>query len=101
MEATPAQPPTPQTIELSRLFQWIADVRSQFTREIDQAILKRDLYQGVEALGGRDACDRIREQIDFGLQRDRNMELQAGPRPRPRQEFPSWYHPKKRKAENR
>lgn len=100
MEATPAQsPPTPQaqTIELDRVYQWIDDVRTQFTREIDQAILKRDLYLAVEALGGRDASDRIRRQIEARFRMNQNWEREISPRPRPKQEFPSWYRAKKRK----
>jgi hypothetical protein len=43
---------------------WIQDVKDRFQREIDQGILKRDLYQSVEAMGGRDACDRIWREIE-------------------------------------
>lgn len=53
---------TPEQVTLLR--QWIQDVKDQFQRETDQGILKRDLYQSVEAMGGRDACDRIIRQIE-------------------------------------
>jgi len=43
----------------------VANVREQFEREIDQGILKRDLYQSVEAMGGRDACDRIKRAFSY------------------------------------
>lgn len=53
---------TPEQVLLVR--QWIADVRERFQREADQGILKRDLYQAVESLGGREACDRLSREID-------------------------------------
>lgn len=53
---------TPEQVALIR--QWIDDVKNQFQREADQGIRKRDLYQSVEAMGGRDACDRITREID-------------------------------------
>lgn len=53
----------------------IRDVREQFQRESDQGILKRDLYQSVEALGGRDACDRILRTIDMRWQRHEPQHL--------------------------
>lgn len=93
METTPANP---QTVQLDRLFQWISDLREQFTREIDQALLKHDLYQGMEAMGGRDACDRIRRQIDARFQMDRNYEEQISRPAKMKAPLPSWYRPKKR-----
>lgn len=46
-------------ISRADLLRIVQDVREQFSREVDQGVFKRDLYQSVEALGGRDACDRI------------------------------------------
>jgi hypothetical protein len=47
--------------------EWIFDqirmIREQFERELDQGVLKRDLYQSVEAMGGRDACDRLKRDL--------------------------------------
>lgn len=86
----------PQTVQLDRLYQWIDDLRRQFSREIDQALLKHDLYQGMEALGGRDACDRIRRQIDTRYQMDRNFEEQITRPAKMKAPLPSWYRPKKR-----
>lgn len=41
----------------------IEDVKTRFTREIDQGLLNRDLYRAVESMAGREACDRIRAEI--------------------------------------
>lgn len=84
------------TVQIDRLYQWIEDVRTQFTREIDQALLKRDLYLGMEALGGRDACDRLRRQIEARFRMDESWSSVDLPvRPPQRAPLPSWYRPKK------
>lgn len=49
------------------VLKFIADTREQFQREIDQGVLKHDLYQSVGALGGRDACDRIKRNIELRI----------------------------------
>jgi hypothetical protein len=94
IESTPAES---QSVQLDRLYQWINDVREQFSHEIDQALLKRDLYLGIEALGGRDACDRLKRQIECRFQMDRNHEEQAARPPKMKAPMPSWYRPQKQK----
>jgi hypothetical protein len=42
----------------------LEDVREQFQREEDQSILKRDLHEAAMAIGGKDACDRIRRALE-------------------------------------
>lgn len=89
--------PTEQTVSLEIVFQWLSDVRSQFSREIDQALLKRDLYQGIEALGGREACDRIKRQIEYRFHLNQSWQRELRPAPPIRAPLPPWYQPKKRK----
>lgn len=52
----------------------IADVKERFVREIDQALLKRDLYLAVAAMSGRDACDRIARELRFREEMQENAE---------------------------
>lgn len=87
-----------QTVQIDRLYQWIEDVRTQFSREIDQALLKRDLYLGIEALGGRDACDRLKRQIEARFRMDESWSSADLPRPPQRAPLPAWYRPKRRRA---
>lgn len=87
-----------QTVQIDRLYQWIEDVRTQFTREIDQALLKRDLYLGMEALGGRDACDRLKRQIEARFHMDDNFEREIARPPKIKAPLPSWYRPQKRRS---
>ena len=37
----------------------VNDIKEQMVREIEQGVLKHDLYQANAALGGKDACERI------------------------------------------
>jgi hypothetical protein len=94
IESIPAQP---QSVQLDRLYQWINDVREQFIREIDQALLKRDLYLGMEALGGRDACDRLKRQIESRFRIDVNFGQQLERSPKMKAPLPAWYRPQKQK----
>lgn len=91
MEPTPAQP----TVQLDRLYEWIRDMREQFSREMDQALLKRDLYLGMEAMGGRDACDRIQRQIEARFHMDENWNREIERPNKMRAPLPSWCRPKK------
>lgn len=87
------EPGAEQTIELTLIYEWIADVRCELEREIDQAICKRDIYLAVAALSGREACDRIKRQLEarFRVRENyRQMELGLLPKlkPRPRLKKP-------------
>ena len=47
------------TMDAKTVLLIISDIREQSTREIEQGVLRHDLYQSTAALGGKDACDRI------------------------------------------
>lgn len=47
------------------IFTCIENVRERFDREIEQAILRRDLSAAIEALGGKDACARLAQSLEF------------------------------------
>jgi hypothetical protein len=61
------------TITLDRLRQFIDEIREQYQREEEQAILQRDMEKAVRALAGKDACSRLANSIGLGAEMDRNM----------------------------
>lgn len=50
-------------MELAAILQAIEDVRARFTREEEQAILQRNMDRAVMALAGKDACERMAQEI--------------------------------------
>lgn len=51
-------------ISPEELSQWIDDLYADYSREIDQAILQRDMAKAERALAGKEACQRIRTRIE-------------------------------------
>lgn len=47
--------------ELSR---WIAEMYEDYGREMEQAIMQRDMAKAERALAGKEACQRIRSRIE-------------------------------------
>ena len=41
----------------------VDQVAERCSREIRQAVLRRDLYEAVAALGGEDTCRRVKDEI--------------------------------------
>jgi len=68
------------------VFECVEDVKIRFTREIDQGLLNRDLYRAIEALAGREACTRIRSELErrFAMQKNASdvelAEMSAAPK---------------------
>ena len=44
---------------------WINDVHDQFQREEDQGILQGRLDKASAALAGKDACERLRREVQM------------------------------------
>lgn len=66
--------------DLHRVFAVIESVKSQLTHEIERGLRNHDIQKATWALAGKDACDRIRngiqydeKQKDFATQRDEEM----------------------------
>lgn len=59
-------------IQLDRLEKMIDDVREQFQREEDQAILQRNMDKAIHALAGKDACARLKNSLGMGAAMDAN-----------------------------
>jgi len=62
-------------VTLEEVFRSIDEVRDEFQREEDQAILQRDIHKGIAALAGKDACERLRRRFQFAADVRRNVEL--------------------------
>jgi len=60
------------TITLDRLHQLIEELRDQYQREEEQAILQRSMERAVQALAGKDACTRIENNLGMRLEMDAN-----------------------------
>lgn len=56
-----------QQIDLSRLASILNDLKGEFQREANQSILKHDQAQGMSALDGLDAVQRIERRIKLAL----------------------------------
>jgi len=41
----------------------LEDIRADYQREEDQAILQQNMYKAAHALAGKDACTRIERRI--------------------------------------
>ena len=51
-------------IQLAQLRKVIEDVKDRFTRDIDQALMRQDLQHAVASMAGRNACDRVWQEIE-------------------------------------
>lgn len=56
-----------QHIDVSKLISLLADLKEEFQREANQSILKHDQAQGMSALGGLDAVQRVERRIKLSL----------------------------------
>jgi hypothetical protein len=56
-----------QHIDVSKLVSLLADLKEEFQREANQSILKHDPSQGMSALGGLDAVQRVERRIKLSL----------------------------------
>ena len=61
------------TITLERLEQFINDLREQYQREEEQAILQRNMDKAVLALAGKEACTRLKNSIGLRVEMDANL----------------------------
>jgi predicted secreted Zn-dependent protease len=52
-------------INLQDIFDMLADVRERYQREEEQGIRQRDLERARMALAGKDACERIKTEIEL------------------------------------
>lgn len=64
-------PTQPTHVPLQDVFRWTDEIRSEFVREEDQAILQRNMDKAIAAVSGKDACDRLTRCIKmrFGMWR--------------------------------
>lgn len=60
-------------ISFERLEQFINDLRDQYQREEEQAILQRNMDKAVLALAGKEACTRLKSNLGMRLEMDSNM----------------------------
>lgn len=51
-------------ISPEQLEQWIADIYEDFTREEDQAVLRRNMDEANTALMGKIACQKLRTKLE-------------------------------------
>ena len=56
---------------------FIRDVQKECSLEIEQGVMKHDLYQANAALGGKDACERILRRIQMWRERQRPEPLRT------------------------
>ena len=54
-------------IDAKKLFDLIAEVHEQFQREVNQSVPKNDNAQGIRALGGMGALERLERALRLRL----------------------------------
>lgn len=61
------------TLTIDDVMGWIDDVFQQYQREEDQGILQGRLDKAMTALTGKDACERLKRDIQmrYGMQQNR------------------------------
>jgi hypothetical protein len=59
-------------ISIERLEQFINDLREQYQREEEQAILQRNMDKAVLALAGKEACTRLKNSLGLRAEMDAN-----------------------------
>jgi len=52
-------------VNLQDIFDMLSDVRDRFQREEDQGLRQHDMHKATVALAGKDACDRIKTDIEL------------------------------------
>lgn len=60
-------------ITITRVLAWVEDVREQYQREEDQAILQLRMDKATVALAGKEACQRLKNDLTMRYDMDRNM----------------------------
>lgn len=60
-------------ISIERLEQFINDVRDQYQREEEQAILQRNMDKAFIALAGKEACARLKSNLGMRIDMDSNL----------------------------
>ena len=69
-------------ISLERLEEFIDDLREQYQREEEQAILQRNMDKAILALAGKEACTRLKNNIGMRAEMDANAVRVVGSRKR-------------------
>jgi predicted secreted Zn-dependent protease len=59
-------------ISLEKIHDFIDDLYDQYQREEEQAILQRNMEKAVQALAGKEACERLRNSIGMRAEMDQN-----------------------------
>jgi predicted secreted Zn-dependent protease len=59
-------------ISIERLHDFIDDIADMYQREEEQAILQRNMEKAVQALAGKEACQRLRNSIGMRAEMDAN-----------------------------
>jgi hypothetical protein len=59
-------------ISIERLHTFIDDLREQYQREEEQAILQRNMDKAILALAGKEACTRLKNNLGMRIDMDAN-----------------------------
>lgn len=69
-------------ISIERLHTFIDDLREQYQREEEQAILQRNMDKAILALAGKEACTRLKNNLGMRIDMDANAVRVLGSRKR-------------------
>jgi len=69
-------------ISIERLHTFIDDLREQYQREEEQAILQRNMDKAILALAGKEACTRLKNNLGMRIEMDENAVRVLGSRKR-------------------
>jgi hypothetical protein len=62
-------------MNLDEVLSWVDDVHEQFQREEDQGILQGRLDKASAALAGKDACQRLKRDIQMRYGMTQNVSV--------------------------
>ena len=71
------------SITIEKVLGWLQDVNDQYQREEDQAVLQLRMDKATMALAGKEACQRLKNDIAMRYDMERNiLRMNAGRRGR-------------------
>lgn len=69
-------------LALEHVYEILEEIREDFQRRMDQAILQQDLYKANYALAGKETCSEVRRRVEQRLAMHESVVRQLAARKR-------------------
>ena len=60
-------------LALEHVYEILEEIREDYQRKMDQAILQQDLYKANYALAGKETCTEVKRRVEMRLQMHENV----------------------------